>query len=568
MDLATKVWTQLHTRRAGDATQADPGDAPPDAGAAAPAPTAAAEEALCLPPLAGHSITVWKDALILLGGHAKPKDAPPAMPARVLDAAGNVAELALGGPLCPSARGGHSATLIGRRVYVFGGEDAHRRALGDLWVLDLDDMAWAKPDTTGRPPAPRSAHVAAAHGGRYLLLFGGGSVATCFSDVHVLDTAAKPMQWSQPFVAGPTATPRAGHCGAVIGATWYVVGGGNNVHGVSDMLALDLRGLTAGAPLEWRVVASVDTRDPLSSEGAALVALPPDGGGDGSPTLLSFGGYNGKYHNTLSMMAAVEELPQLPAAAARAGEPAKGVALPATSMLHNEQPPPGAATAPTAQGAAKGAPASASGKATSVEEAVVEAATDMKSKLEAALKATEDAVRDAAAAKESASRELLALRGQLGEAITKAERAGKERDEAKAALTREREKAMKLEVEIAELRKKLGDAGELQKEVEALRRCASCRPMHRRTPPRRCFAGERFCRGRAQGRADCMLPQIPGECSACVANHPCVFVCLAQGCEGGGDQEEQCWSMGLHQWPMTVKQQLRCKLHREMSTSV
>lgn len=42
----------------------------------------------------------------------------------------------------------------------------------------------------GVPPSPRSDHAAAVHGERYLLIFGGGSHATCFNDLHVLDLQA------------------------------------------------------------------------------------------------------------------------------------------------------------------------------------------------------------------------------------------------------------------------------------------------------------------------------------------------------------------------------------------
>ena len=41
------------------------------------------------------------------------------------------------------------ATLVGSRVFVFGGEDARRRSLGDLLVLDLQSMEWSSPKTTG-----------------------------------------------------------------------------------------------------------------------------------------------------------------------------------------------------------------------------------------------------------------------------------------------------------------------------------------------------------------------------------------------------------------------------------
>lgn len=40
---------------------------------------------------------------------------------------------------------------------------------------------------SGVSPSPRSDHAAAVHAERYLLIFGGGSHATCFNDLHVLD---------------------------------------------------------------------------------------------------------------------------------------------------------------------------------------------------------------------------------------------------------------------------------------------------------------------------------------------------------------------------------------------
>lgn len=71
---------------------------------------------------------------------------------------------------------GAQATLVGQRVWVFGGEDSLRRPLGDLHVLDLATMEWGVPATTGRPPQPRSAHTAISYRDRWLLIFGGGSL--------------------------------------------------------------------------------------------------------------------------------------------------------------------------------------------------------------------------------------------------------------------------------------------------------------------------------------------------------------------------------------------------------
>ena len=62
----------------------------------------------------------------------------------------------------------------------------------------------------GTPPPARSAHAAAAWQSRYLLVFGGGSVANCFNDLYVLDTES--MHWFCPPTQGPLPAPRAGNC--------------------------------------------------------------------------------------------------------------------------------------------------------------------------------------------------------------------------------------------------------------------------------------------------------------------------------------------------------------------
>ena len=100
------------------------------------------------------------------------------------------------------------ATLIGNCIYVFGGEDKARRAVNDLYVLDLTTLEWSLPTASGAPPSARSAHVAAAVDDRFLLVFGGGSVARCYNDLWVLDTETG--AWSNPRPEGTPPTPRAG----------------------------------------------------------------------------------------------------------------------------------------------------------------------------------------------------------------------------------------------------------------------------------------------------------------------------------------------------------------------
>lgn len=40
------------------------------------------------------------------------------------------------------ARTGHSATLFGSKIIMFGGEDSSRRLLNDIHVLDLETLTW------------------------------------------------------------------------------------------------------------------------------------------------------------------------------------------------------------------------------------------------------------------------------------------------------------------------------------------------------------------------------------------------------------------------------------------
>ncbi|GAX78252.1 hypothetical protein CEUSTIGMA_g5694.t1 [Chlamydomonas eustigma] len=459
-----------------------------------------------LPPIAGHTATTWQHTLVILGGHTKAKDAPASLPVYVMDPIGDVAVLEPTGTTLPRPRGGHTASLIGKRLYVFGGEDPHRRPLSDLWSLDLESITWTKPETTGPVPSARSAHAATSYLNRYLLLFGGGTVANCFNDLFMLDTHAIPMQWTQ-LSGGKKVTPRAGHSGIVIGSTWYIVGGGNNVKGCTDMLALDLTHIQSGR-VSWHVVASIPIRDPLSSEGVSLALLPsiPSPGADSSAitesstpkpdekqheVLISFGGYNGKYHNAVSVIKVPtvihsEERTEIASGRSRTEDesqkPTSKPTVPSTSSSKTETTADKATAAAAAAATKPGSLPLAASSATSVAPGAItapsppppsthaEVISDLKVQLVAARRDAEAALREAAGAKEAAGHELVLLRKELNKAHVSLAEAIKGLEESKQSLSKERQKVMKLEAEIAELNKKLGAAAELQKEVESLRR--------------------------------------------------------------------------------------------------
>ncbi|KAL8553820.1 hypothetical protein ACS0TY_002196 [Phlomoides rotata] len=239
-------------------------------------------------PCAGHSLIPWDGKLLSIAGHTK--DPSETLQVKVFDLQTCTWSTLKTYGKPPVSRGGQSVSLVGMTLVIFGGQDAKRSLLNDLHILDLETLTWDEMDTVGVSPSPRSDHAAAVHADRYLLIFGGGSHATCFNDLHVLDLQT--MEWSRPTQQGEIPSPRAGHAGVTVGENWFIVGGGDNKSGVSETVVLNM------STLAWSVVTTVQGRVPLASEGSSLV-LSSYGGED---ILVSFGGYNGKYTNEVHVL--------------------------------------------------------------------------------------------------------------------------------------------------------------------------------------------------------------------------------------------------------------------------
>ena len=79
--------------------------------------------------------------------------------------------------LLPCARFGHSAAVVGQRLYLFGGAD-FKGPLDDLYELDLapmeqsEPMEWSRPEPGGLPPPPSAKHCCAVVRDHMLLISG------------------------------------------------------------------------------------------------------------------------------------------------------------------------------------------------------------------------------------------------------------------------------------------------------------------------------------------------------------------------------------------------------------
>eukprot|EP00698_Gefionella_okellyi_P003901 TRINITY_DN13614_c0_g1_i1.p1 TRINITY_DN13614_c0_g1~~TRINITY_DN13614_c0_g1_i1.p1 ORF type:complete len:489 (-),score=78.90 TRINITY_DN13614_c0_g1_i1:38-1504(-) len=86
----------------------------------------------------------------------------------------------------PQARTGCEAILFHNHIVCFGGKDSNKKAHNDVYVLNLDTMAWLKLTTTGTPPSERMNTAGLLVGDRVIYI-GGNCEGRKQNDVNVLD---------------------------------------------------------------------------------------------------------------------------------------------------------------------------------------------------------------------------------------------------------------------------------------------------------------------------------------------------------------------------------------------
>ncbi|CAL9219700.1 unnamed protein product [Arabidopsis halleri] len=419
LDLKNWSWSRVETKVATDAQETS-------------TPT-------LLAPCAGHSLIAWDNKLLSIGGHTK--DPSESMQVKVFDPHTSTWSMLKTYGKPPVSRGGQSVTMVGKTLVIFGGQDAKRSLLNDLHILDLDTMTWDEIDAVGVSPSPRSDHAAAVHAERYLLIFGGGSHATCFDDLHVLDLQT--MEWSRPAQQGDAPTPRAGHAGVTIGENWFIVGGGDNKSGASESVVLNM------STLSWSVVASVQGRVPLASEGLSLVVSSYNG----EDVLVAFGGYNGRYNNEINLL-----------------KPSHKSTLQTKTL---EAPLPGSLSAvnnATTRDIESEVEVSQEGRVREIVMDNVNPGSKVEGNSERIIATIKSEKEELEASLNKERMQTLQLKQELGEAELRNTDLYKELQSVRGQLAAEQSRCFKLEVDVAELRQKLQTLETLQKELELLQR--------------------------------------------------------------------------------------------------
>ncbi|KAL5974586.1 hypothetical protein ACLOJK_031256 [Asimina triloba] len=163
-------------------------------------------------------------------------------------------ELSISGSL-PPPRCGHAATMVEKRLLVFGGRGGGGPILGDLWALkglieegtaeENETPGWTQLKLPGQPPSPRCGHSMTS-GGHNLLLFGGHGTGGWLSrydvyhnDCVILDRVdtnydiddpiallySVSVQWKHLSTSNEPPPARAYHSMTYIGSRYLLFGG-------------------------------------------------------------------------------------------------------------------------------------------------------------------------------------------------------------------------------------------------------------------------------------------------------------------------------------------------------
>ena len=172
----------------------------------------------------------------------------------------------------PSARGGHSTVVFEGKLIVFGGHyhkgDGVFVYENDTYVLNLRTLKWKLVRTKGDVPRPRYGHSATVFGEEMYVFGGRGKGGKNFRDMDCLNL--KTMTWRKIRSANALPPGRSGHSTTLIGDKLVIFGGFDGKHTLDDLWVFNISTTTWMRP-------KTTGRGPKSSHGHTCI-LSEEGG--------------------------------------------------------------------------------------------------------------------------------------------------------------------------------------------------------------------------------------------------------------------------------------------------
>lgn len=169
----------------------------------------------------------------------------------------------------PSARGGHTATLIGKSIVIFGGHYYKNKVegfkyLNDTNFLDIEQSKWLKPTIDGKIPSPRYGHSAVYSGGIIIIFGGKGPKDIVYNDLYTFDP--KNNNWLLANETGESPSPRYNHTANIWNMKMYVFGGWNGKEFFNDTIVYDLEKMV------WNKLETQETPCPRMGHASCIVS--------------------------------------------------------------------------------------------------------------------------------------------------------------------------------------------------------------------------------------------------------------------------------------------------------
>jgi len=142
----------------------------------------------------------------------------------------------------PGGRRYHTMTLVGSKLFVFGGKSA-KGCLNDIWAFDLNCLKsnpfWEsyEPAPGNKKPLPRAGHISVTTGDR-IIIFGGCANPQVYNDTWSFNISTR--KWTKLRCTGSIPSHRAGHTAVLVDDVMYVFGGFMGKTYLDDLIALQL----------------------------------------------------------------------------------------------------------------------------------------------------------------------------------------------------------------------------------------------------------------------------------------------------------------------------------------
>ncbi|KAF8246628.1 galactose oxidase [Wilcoxina mikolae CBS 423.85] len=134
----------------------------------------------------------------------------------------------------PSARGYHTANMVGSKLIIFGGSDGDE-CFKDVWVFDVETTLWRCVEI--KKSFSRLSHSATVIGS-YLFVVGGHDGVEYSSEVLLLNLVT--MQWDRRKVYGMPPSGRGYHCAVLYDSRLFIIGGFDGHRVFNDTYILEL----------------------------------------------------------------------------------------------------------------------------------------------------------------------------------------------------------------------------------------------------------------------------------------------------------------------------------------